>query len=42
MSLLDKQPFDSTYSIADARGIALSGMLNHLRESLGMKCFRLR
>jgi hypothetical protein len=35
--LLDEQPFHSAHSIANAMGVYHSTMLNHLRESLGMK-----
>jgi hypothetical protein len=40
--LLDEQPIDSAYSIADAMRVLYSTILNHLRGLLGMDFFDLR
>jgi hypothetical protein len=42
MVLLEKQPFHSGCSIAEALCVSHSTVLSHLRESLGMKDFHLR
>jgi hypothetical protein len=42
LSLLEKQPFPSAYSLAEILGVSHTTILNHLRNSLGMKLFRLR
>jgi hypothetical protein len=42
LSFLDKQPFHSAYSIAEALNVSHSIIFCHLQESLGMKNFHLR
>jgi hypothetical protein len=41
-SSLEKQPFHSAYSLAEILDISHTTILNHLRESPGMKLFHLR
>jgi hypothetical protein len=42
LALLDKRPFHSAYSIAEAPCVSHSTLLSHLRESRAMKNFHLR
>jgi hypothetical protein len=42
LSSLEKQPFHSAYSLAEILDVSHTTILNHLRDSLGMKLFHLR
>jgi hypothetical protein len=42
LSSLEKQPFHSAYSLAEILDVSQTTILNHLRDSLGMKLFHLR
>jgi transposase len=42
IACLDREPFHSAYSIAEAIGVSHTIVLRHLEESLGMKNFYLR
>jgi DNA-binding transcriptional ArsR family regulator len=42
ISLLDREPFHSAYSLAEAIGISHSTVLRHLQNSLAMRNFHLR
>jgi hypothetical protein len=42
LSSLEKQPFHSAYSFAEILDVSQTTILNHLRNSLGMKLFHLR
>jgi hypothetical protein len=42
LALLDEQPFQSAYSIAETLDVSYSTILNRLRESLGMEKFSFR
>jgi hypothetical protein len=42
LSSLEKQPFHSAYSPAEILDVSHTTILNHLRDSLGMKLFHLR
>jgi transcriptional antiterminator len=41
LALLDEQPFQSAYSIAEALCVSRLTILSHLRESLGMTILHL-
>jgi hypothetical protein len=41
IALLDREPFHSAYSLAEAIGISHTIILHHLQNSLGMKNFHL-
>jgi hypothetical protein len=40
--LIDQEPFNSAYSLAEAIGVPHSMILRHLQDSLGMKSSHLR
>jgi hypothetical protein len=42
LSSLEKQPFHSAYSLAEILDVSHTTILDHLRDSLGMKLFHLR
>jgi hypothetical protein len=41
LSSIEKQPFHSAYSLAEILDVSHTTILNHLRNSLGMKLFHL-